>query len=1041
MRRFSRTDARRPPRPAAGRACCAGLVALLVGGCARASATVSPSGPAAARARKAVPAPRLVTPARLFVVPEQLEGEPYAVEPDGTRKLIVQGMRLVQHADGSIERAQQIFAASQKVAALELPARFSGGYLFYASRSDYTLIWRAKSWTAQLQPFAHLDFEVLTIVAGFERLYAFEEHYRQMVSLDPGTGAATDTGALPPSPEYGRMGFVDAWLAAVQLPFRGTLVTFDAGATWQPLGTEVGDELGVEEGQVVIGDQVLDASGRLRLKSSGSQTDQLFRGAGRTSATQDYLALQEDEAVDQGGPEPPPPGPLGRRALQLAALYGFPDSSQTAIVAAGGVLARVRLRDGKLLDVGQNAYPADAVCHAVPLGEGAGFVCGSERGKTTLYAFSPPLSLRAVLSFDEPRYVSSSGNGALVIRGSCRSDADAAEQLDSYCIRTRAGRLRSIRVTGDRGVERLVALRDGRVAVLIPPRRAAPGLLTLVDAEDSRTHSVKLKFPKTDAPTRSLLRRGLWLDGFVEYPTGRLSGWVAANGPFIGVRIGLDGKVRVGSLEGDVERTLFSGPLALVLGQAGRIVQSVNGGLKWQEVELPAQFEELFERASAVKAPAERGCSAVGCAFGPWVRIGWSRSEDEHDVLAPEPPPETTYPSSGGGRWLLQCRATGEIGGPRHAVRAARTAPARPAPRRRPVARAASGASGSTDEPAAAAWTDFQGSPAPRKHASEIGFETDTDHLDVQVHGWVWGVQGADWARVGRWQLAVSDAFAVKGAVWTTAVSRCPWPDTQSAARAFGRDSPANWLVGLEPSGTAGALLINSPGGSELFLFEQGRSIVPVRDAAKWEISNLAGIVKAQGSWFIGSAGPSGFRLFHVEADQISLVRYYPTMSAQRYGSRLVSSVVRSDRGDAIGVWVRDARVRGAETRWFIFPIDAETGSADEPLLVRPDELAQLPPPCSEGAEGWLLEGSPPVAPYVDLVGIDSVRDPRRVHARLLAGPWGLCTELLAAQAQSSLPQRLAVGEELGEPGRPSVPMALSEQGRTGRRWGFRCTR
>src|SRR6185503_4576920 len=199
-----------------------------------------------------------------------------------------------------------------------------------------------------------------------------------------------------------------------------------------------------------------------------------------------------------------------------AALHGWPDSPGSALVAAGGALARVQLSDGKLIDVAEHAMPDTGSCHAVSLGAGIGFVCGEERGRTAVYAFVPPLGVRQVMSFDEPRYVASSGNGALVIRGGC---GRGASLYDMYCIRSASGARREIRVSGDLGVERVVALADGRAAVIVPPRLGEAGRLTIVDAS-GRKHSVKLSLPAREPPVLALLKRGLWLDGFSELSPG-----------------------------------------------------------------------------------------------------------------------------------------------------------------------------------------------------------------------------------------------------------------------------------------------------------------------------------------------------------------------------------------------------------------------------------------------------------------------------------------------------------------------------------------
>jgi hypothetical protein len=223
------------------------------------------------------------------------------------------------------------------------------------------------------------------------------------------------------------------------------------------------------------------------------------------------------------------------------------------------------------------------------------------------------------MTFDEPRYVASSGNGMLVIRGPCKGKIDPSN-TGAYCIRARDGKLQEIRVKGDYGVERIVALDDSRIAVVVPPRLGASGTLTLINP-DGKAKSTRLKLPKEDASTIALLRKGLWLDGMLQRNKKELAGWVVASGPFVGVRIGFDGNVKVGKVESDIDRTLMSGQLALVLGRTGAAAESVDGGFEWREVNLPSAA--VTGTMGGAEQGVERGCSRIGCVFGSWLRVGW----------------------------------------------------------------------------------------------------------------------------------------------------------------------------------------------------------------------------------------------------------------------------------------------------------------------------------------------------------------------------------------------------------------------------------
>src|SRR5690606_29907407 len=272
-------------------------------------------------------------------------------------------------------------------------------------------------------------------------------------------------------------------------------------------------------------------------------------------------------------------------------------------------------------------------------------------GKTSIYALKTPLALSSVLTFDEPRYVADSEHGGLVVRGRCSSEPRV--EPGYYCLFSKQS-LREIKVRGDVGAERVALFKDGTAAVIAPPRRGALATLTLVDRSGA-TRQKKLKLPKS-GPLAKLLREGIWLDGFRATGKGKLAGWVAGAGPFVGIVIEPDGTVKGGKILEEVERTFLSGRFALLRAQYGQALQSVDGGASWMEV---ATLEPT-ERDAVYVPNSEQGCSAIGCATGQWLRVGWSQPKQRARTTAVEPPERTRLPSPGGGRWTLQCYANGQ---------------------------------------------------------------------------------------------------------------------------------------------------------------------------------------------------------------------------------------------------------------------------------------------------------------------------------------------------------------------------------------------
>ncbi len=726
------------------------------------------------------PGPRLFPP---------LEGPAVSVvgeDKDGSKRIVSYGLRVLSRPNGALELASEYLPTARSVRSIELPTRLGGGFLFYVQSSSVTLFFRARSFTGDLEPFARLDFEAEQVIAGFDRLYVLARHPDRIVALDAEQGTAQSLGSLPASSSYGKMAFVDGWFGALSLPLRGGLVSFDAGVSWHPLGMTP-TSIDVRDGALRFTgpDGVLDLDGTgtftrqdpPSVVSAENAIAQALRGAGAGQGD-----LRETEP--------------GRDALKLAVLRGFRAADGSLLVANSGMLLRIRASDGMLLESDEHAYPGGGECNALRYGKGSGFVCNDGANQTALYTFEPPLSMRRVHTFQGARYVAASGGGALVIRGSCA--AANADFPGSYCIAGKSGDFREIRVRGDLGVERVVALADGRVAVIIPPRLGAPGLLSLIDAR-GQEQRIPLKLPSS--ASAALLEKGLWLDGFVEIPaatnstatttttrqSGGLAGWVAGNEPFAGVRVALDGNVTMGRPESSIDRALLSAQHALLVGRTGRTRESTDGGFEWTDVELPSEFDAGRELRDDARL---QGCSELGCAFAGFVRVGFRTGSVAPQLRIAALPDTTRLLQPGGSRWVLRCEATGES-----------SEPALP-----PVSRLRVGVGGRSDDSAGPPWGPFFELPPPALSSGEVGYDVSAgDGEGAAFRAYAWGERGADWARVGHLQLRLLDRFQVRHGVFQSAVTRSPWPDNSAASEAFGFDTsgnPASWRRRARPEPT-----------------------------------------------------------------------------------------------------------------------------------------------------------------------------------------------------------------------------------------------
>ncbi|WP_437329738.1 hypothetical protein [Sorangium sp. So ce381] len=951
----------------------------------------------------------MVTPSRLL---PDLVGERGVVASEaGAKRVLIDRMRVVAHDDGSLERAADLLPSGQ-VTSLKLPTRLGGGYLFYSSNRGSAQLWRAQAWLAPLEPLVQLPSEANEILAGFDRLYARLSHSHRLLAIDAQTGAAMPLGPLPPASSYGQIAFADGWRAVVEADLRGLLVTFDAGATWR----EVEIDARPTSVAVVGGDPaVMTASGLYAVDARGGVT---------------YRALEVSDDVH----EPPAraQGPLGRRPLRAAVEDGWPDSSTTAVVARGGALARVSLRDGAVIDVAPDAYPErEAACHAIRAGASFGFVCGEREGPTTLYAFQPPLGMRRLMRFDEPRFVVASGNGALVIRGSCSEDS-AVRAGRAYCVVAADGRTREIHVRAparDVGIERVVALSDGRIAVLSPPRLDASGQLTLLKGSDVTT--VPLILPGKPRSTARDLQRGMWLEGFEEREPGVIGGWVEAGGPIVGVRIDAkSGKVTAGAPRQDGTGALLSGRFAFSLGEGERAAESTDGGMTWRALDLP-------ERDDDTAASRTRACGPVGCVFRGWIRVGWGKTAMPDDLAEAKPPPVLQMPLRAGSPVAMRCEALGSSTPPLpdkpSAAPSARAEGARPASS---VTRSAS-----TETPTSP-WAPFRNTPPPKRGADEIGLDNGAPYDIVTMRAYAWGKRGADWARAGRWLLRFDDRFDPDGGVRSSGVSASPWSDEASAAEALGvvSQGAASWGAYLDPGGRAALTHVCRGAGCSLFAASEGLPILPLRDSAGRAGNFLRpfpnGAVRLGETWFFVTPGGSYDVVALWRADlgiARQLATYYRPGRAG-YGVD-PPRLVRRALGGGVGLLISAAPDPGVRAgSWHVLPIDRETGALGEAVPLGRKDLADTRlERCTPGQDGWLLDTSLDGSPSFDVVGSSPSVDGAEFRLRL--DPGSACVEAMAVRLQGAFSK---APEKQSDVGASAIPLAATERA-TGRRWRLRC--
>jgi hypothetical protein len=657
------------------------------------------------------------------------------------------------------------------------------------------------------------------------------------------------------------------------------------------------------------------------------------------------------------------------------------------------MLARVRLADGTVLARTADAYSGASPCEAVPLGGGAGFVCGEQGGGTSIYAVEPPLSLRLVAEFSEPRRVASSGNGALVISDGCSRESEHRAVL---CIIPRAGVPYELPVV-EPGVERVVALAAGGAARLSPPRLGQPGTLAIAGPSGPERRVI-LDVPKLgDKIALAIVRDGLWLDSFEEGPAGELRGWAVGGGAFAGLRVKRDGKVSIGAPQQYLDRALFGGAYALVVTRAGGALESVDGGFEWSDAEFPSEPEWKPQRTMGLA----HGCTRLGCAFSGWLRVGWGMGPRGRLAIAP-PPDTTRIRQPSGNRWSLDCIPTGDASRPALAL------PEEPGEREQarpsPLAELA----------------------APTRPASERVFDAGSEPEPRAFRAYAWGPPLEAWPKSARWLVRAVDPHAVANGVWSTATTPVPWPSPESTADAFGQSAngpPASLRMVFDPLAHAGLFVANVRGSSDLFLLEEGKGVVKLKTSGATGV--VSSFARAGRSSYVGALGENQtLHVYRVEVSTLSLLDDYVDVVPRADLPRLAPST----RGEGLGLWVRAGN-------YYLYPLDPRTGALDAPIEIPADALGTMPRPCNDDEDGYVIGDALSLAPRIDLSGAP-FQVGNGIEVRLVVSATDVCVDGIAAPAGGPATRSRPPPERKTSPG---VPLVVSDPRPGGARRAFRC--
>jgi hypothetical protein len=181
-------------------------------------------------------------------------------------------------------------------------------------------------------------------------------------------------------------------------------------------------------------------------------------------------------------------------------------------------------------------------------------------------------------------------------------------------------------------------------------------------------------------------------------------------------------------------------------------------------------------------------------------------------------------------------------------------------------------------------------------------------------------------------------------------------------------------------------LLTMSKGLLELYFVQEGRPITSVK--TKSAVGVVTSVAFAGGRLWVSALGEGrSLRLFRLEAGTLELVGEFPDI-----GSRAeVPTLAPATRGDGIAVWLH-------EVDYFLYPFDPRTRRFDPPIVTRARNLAQMPPSCTTGEDGYVVGDALSLEPNVELNGVtDGAATGNGIEVRLIVGPSRLCVEGISA--------------------------------------------
>jgi hypothetical protein len=611
--------------------------------------------------------------ARLFLgMPE--EGFWVSRAPDGDR-VISGGVRLELSPAGEVRAAAWEVGLSRMgeplLGALAVPARLGGGFVHWTR----THLFRSREFTGPLER-VRLGGELTVRGArsGLSSVIVLADDGPR--ALDPGRARLSSLAEPGVSDETA----VSASRAVVVDVFGRARETDDGGRSYVDLSPVAG--AGVRQLLVGEGDLWLETwQGRL-LVGAGGRVE-----PAEQSGRQGYDGGRGLQILWKGAQREQPEWTWAfQQSSPLAAAVadGAEVGDGTALAVAQSYVVRVDLATGKLVSAAADEIPSGLECQPIRAPDAVLFACAWQR-----YQGYGGYALRSVggaapevehVFTDDGGFVADD-RGAIGFTGSCRATPrlfDPEEQARTMeasggeppippviCVRRAPGEWVEHRVDAGEGtaIAGWVPRLDGSATALAlsteplpPPRTIAP---RVVDRGDVRLVRLYQETPgwsfKRAATQGGRSGQAAPIDRrFSARDDGSIDGWLgpSAEGEpvAVGVTIDAEGIPTVHEVAPGAALTVASGAFAASITRDGDLYESVDHGRSFR----------LAGRSPVPPTPSSlAGCSAIGCAIGPVVRVGWGDAAVAPRV-ANDPPPAPEPPASARARTpILACAPRG----------------------------------------------------------------------------------------------------------------------------------------------------------------------------------------------------------------------------------------------------------------------------------------------------------------------------------------------------------------------------------------------